>query len=201
MNETITPQQRRKFFVMCNAAARNLGLFDKAEADAYRHQVMDEEAHVQHLGDLNRKSDFDACLQRFASDAGDFLAAIEVGLGNIKRLAFIVKVMAVQVMQLKGGSELEARAYLEGIMNQARVTCGIHADNSFYMDVSQRSLRTLLQILDTYRRKLIKANFPAGTPTKFDYSVRYVIDKPVSTRITDLPSDYYVEIPFKVNVR
>ena len=200
MNETITQKQRTKFFVMCQSAARNLGLTSRAEIEEYRHQVMLDCAGCASLKDINRKGDLDACLQRFASDAGDFLAAIDAGMMDVKRRAYVVKVMAAQVMQLKGGDEAEARNYLEGIITQAKVTCGKTSDDSFFMDVSPKSLQTLLQILDTYRRKLIKAKFP-HSPMRFDDTVRYIINGPIHTRETDLPRDYYANVPFKVEVR
>ena len=104
-------------------------------------------------------------------------------------------------MQLKGGSESDARNYLEGLINQARVSCGINtSDNSFWMDVSPTSLQHLLQILDTYRRKLLKANFP-GSPVKFDDTVRYQVDGCIKIRYLDIENDYYSRQPFTVNVR
>ena len=68
------------------------------------------------------------------------------------------------------------------------------------MDVSPTSLQHLLQILDTYRRKLLKANFPSF-PAKFDDPVRYQVDGPIRERTTGIPRTYYADIPFKVNVR
>lgn len=119
---------------------------------------------------------------------------------DAKRHAYVVKVMSLQVMQLKGGTEAEARDYLEGIIGQARIPCGVTSDNSFWMDVSPQSLQHLVQILDSYRRKLLKANFP-GFPTKFDDTVRYMVDGPIRERTTGLPSGYYANMPFKVSVR
>lgn len=204
MNRTrykpVTKSQYPKFFSMLRKAASNLGLDTPAEVEDYRHRVMREEAGCDSIKQLNRKADFDACLARFATDAGDYLGAIEIGLMDAKRHAYVVKVMSIQIMQLKGGAEAEARNYLEAIITQARIPCGVASDNSFWMDVAPSSLQNLLQILDTYRRKLIKANFP-GTPTTFDDTVRYIIDGPIATRETGIPRTYYAAQPFKVNVR
>lgn len=197
----ITRAQYPKFFAMLRKAALNLGLDTPREVEEYRHQVMLEEAGCESIKQLNRKADFDACIARFATDAGEYLTAIEIGLMETKRRAYVVKVMSIQIMQLKGGSEIEARDYLEGLINQARIPCGVcTSDNSFWMDVSPTSLQHLLQILDTYRRKLLKANFPAF-PAKFDDTVRYSVDGPICERTTGLPPTYYADIPFKVNVR
>ena len=197
----VTRAQYPKFFTLLRKAALNLGLDTPKEVEEYRHQVMREEAGCDSIKQLNRKADFDACIKRFAADAGEYLEAIEIGLQETKRLSYVVKVMSVQIMQLKGGSEADARNYLEGLINQARIPCGVcTTDNSFWMDVSPHSLQNLLQILDTYRRKLLKANFP-DHPVKFDDTVRYEIDGHIRTRYTGIPSSYYSQLPFKVNVR
>ena len=197
----VTRAQYPKFFSMLRKAALNLGLDTPLEVENYRHQVLREEAGCESIKQLNRKADFDACIRRFSVDAGDYVQAVEIGLQEARRKAYVVKVMSVQIMQLKGGSENDARDYLEGIINQARVPCGVcTSDNSFWMDVSPHSLQHLLQILDTYRRKLLKAHFPA-CPMKFDDTVRYEVDGPIRTRYTSIQSDYYARLPFSVNVR
>lgn len=200
-NNSITRAQYPKFFAMLRKAALNLGLDTPQEVEEYRHHVMLDVCGCESIKQLNRKADFDACIARFATDAGEYLTAIEIGLMETKRRAYVVKVMSIQIMQLKGGSEIEARDYLEGLINQARIPCGVcTSDNSFWMDVSPTSLQHLLQILDTYRRKLLKANFPSF-PAKFDDTVRYQVDGPIRERTTGIPSTYYADIPFKVNVR
>jgi len=197
----VTRAQYPKFFSMLRKAALNLGLDTPREVEEYRHMVMREEAGCDSIKQLNRKSDFDACIKRFAADAGEWLEAVEIGLQETRRRAYVVKVMSVQIMQLKGGRESDARDYLEGIVSQARIPCGVRTDdNSFWMDVSPRSLQNLLQILDTCRRKLLKANFP-DCPAKFDDTVRYEVAGCIRTRYTGVPSAYYAGLPFRVNVR
>lgn len=198
---TITNAQRVRFFGLLRRAAANLGLSTRQEIEDYRHRVLMEEARVNSMRDLDRRSDYDACIVRLAADAGDYRAASCAGISDTRRKAYVVKVMAVQVMQLKGGGESESRDYIEGIVSQARVPCGVNtSDDSFWMDVSPRSLQNLLNILDTYRRKLIRANFP-GYPVKFDDRVRYEVDGAIRIRHTGVAPDYYANIPFSVNVR
>lgn len=197
----VTKAQYPKFFSMLRRAALNLGLSSPQEVEEYRRQVMFEEAGCASIKDMNCKTHFDACIRRFSEDAGEYLDAIEIGLQETRRKAYVVKVMSIQIMQLKGGSESDARDYLEGVINQARIACGTNtADNSFWMDVSPQSLQHLLQILDTCRRKLLKANFP-GWPVKFDDTVRYEIDGCIKVRYRDISPTYYSNIPFNVNVR
>lgn len=197
----VTKAQYPKFFSMLRHAALNLGLSSPQEVEEYRRQVMFEEAGCASIKDMNCKTHFDACIRRFSEDAGEYLDAINIGLQETRRKAYVVKVMSIQIMQLKGGSESDARNYLEGLINQARVSCGINtSDNSFWMDVSPTSLQHLLQILDTYRRKLLKANFP-GSPVKFDDTVRYEVDGCIKIKWLDIENDYYSRQPFTVNVR
>jgi len=198
---TVTREQYAKFFTLLRKAAFNLGLDTHKDVEKYRHQVMREEAGCDSIKQLNRKADFDACIKRFAADAGDYIQAVEIGLQETKRRAYVVKVMSIQIMQLKGGSETDARNYLESIISQARIPCGVcTTDNSFFMDVSPSSLQNLIQILDTYRRRLLKANFPYHQ-MKFDDTVRYNVDGTIRTRYTGIPSTYYANLPFNVNVR
>jgi len=197
----VTRSQYPKFFTLLRKAALNLGLDTHKEVEEYRHRVMREEAGCDSIKQLNRKADFDACIKRFAVDAGDYLEAIEIGLQDTRRLAYVVKVMSIQIMQLKGGSETDARNYLESIISQARIPCGVCTnDNSFFMDVSPQSLHNLLKILDTYRRNLLKDNFP-GNPLNFDDTVRFEISGQIRTRYSGLSRTYYASLPFKVNVR
>lgn len=197
----VTRAQYPKFFSMCRKAAANLGLGTPQEVEDYRRRVMREEAGCESVKDLGRTGGFDACVRRFAADAGDWREAVEVGLMETKRLAYVVKVMCCQVMQLKGGDEAEARNYLEGIVAQARVPCGVYAaDDTFWMDVTPATLRQLLQILDTHRRRLVKAVFP-DAPAKFDATVRYEVDGAVATCVTGISPSYYAALPFSVIVR
>jgi len=197
----VTRAQYPKFFAMLRRAAINLGLDTPQEVEDYRHKVMREEAGCDSIKQLNRKDGFDACIRRFAADAGEWMEAVDIGLQETKRRAYVVKVMCVQIMQLKGGSEAEARDYLEGVISRAWVPCGVcTTDDSFWMDVSPDSLQHLLQILDTYRRKLLRANFPDGQ-VKFDDTVRYEVEGCIRTRYTGLPGCYYADMPFRVNVR
>lgn len=200
-SNSITRAQYPKFFSMLRTAARNLGLHTQQEVEEYRHRVMREETGCESIKQLNRKADFDACIRRFAVDADDYLGAVEISLMDVNRKAYVIKVMAIQIMQLTGRSEIEARRYLEGILRQARIPCGVvTAYDSFYMDVAPGSVQNLLQILDTYRRKLLKANFQTSK-LAFDDRVRYEVEGMICTRYTGIPSSYYAGIPFQVNVR
>ncbi len=198
---SITDKQKSVYWVAFKAACFNLGLIGREEKDAYRHRAMRETCGKESINDLSTTHDFEAVVHRFFVDAGDFEQAAKFAVSDEHRMAYLIKVECCQIMQLKGGSESDARNYIEGIIKQARINYGVSpSDNSFWMDVSPRSLQNLLQILDTYRRKLLKANFPAY-PLKFDDTVRYSVDGTIRERTTGIPRTYYADIPFKVNVR
>ena len=158
----ITSKQRFAFFRALSAACQNLGLNTQEERDAYRKQVMREECKKEHLALLNRTTDYDRCMSRFARDAGDWQMASKFATGDTYRLAVMIRICCQQIMQLKGlpdGSDA-AINYLRGILEQSQIACGTYVnDSSFWMDISKDSILTVFQILDTHRRRLL-AGYP-----------------------------------------
>lgn len=199
----ITNSQRSAFFRAHSAACQNLGLNTQDEREAYRKQVMQEEAGKTHLAQLNRTTDFDRCMARFAKDTGDWETASKFACGDEYRLAVIIRICCQQLMQLKGlpdGSSA-ANDYLRGILEQSRIACGTYAnDSSFWMDISKDSLMTVFQILDTARRRLL-SSFPALVGLKsFDPDIVYtIIDGRI--RLTYNRRYYDSFNTIKVNVR
>lgn len=179
MNKTLTPAQRSAFFRALQAASVELGHTMPEEREAYRKTVMREETGKTHLAQLSRTTDFDACMRRFAADAGDYETASRFGIADVARRAALVRICCAQVLQLKGcpaGTD-EACDYLAGIVEQARIPCGRDLiDSSFWMDVAPDSLMVLFQILDTHRRRLIRGLLDTRTARSFlgfDPSVCY----------------------------
>lgn len=159
MNKTLTPAQRSAFFRALQAASIELGHATYEEREEYRKSVMREETGKEHLAQLSRTKDFDACMRRFVADAGDYETASRFAVADDARKAAIVRICCAQVMQLKGCvmGTTEAADYLAGIVEQARVPCGRDlSDSSFWMDCAPDNLLTLFQILDTHRRRLLR---------------------------------------------
>ena len=172
----ITAAQRSAFFRAMSAACQNLGLNTQNERETYRKRVMKEETRKDHLSQLNRTTDFDRCMAHFAKDAGDWETASKFASGDAYRMAVMIRICCQQIMQLKGlpdGSDA-AKNYLRGILEQSRIACGTYAnDSSFWMDISQDSLMTVFQILDTHRRRLL-AGYPSLDGLKgFDPQIVY----------------------------
>lgn len=193
----ITARQRNAFWAAFAAATAALGLVGAEKAD-YRHAVMREEAGCEHLGDLGRTHDFERVMYRLCCDAQDFDRALRYAVCDERRMGFLVKVCCIQLMQLKGADEAEARRYLGGLLDQARVPNGVNTDDdSYWMDLSFRAALKVFQMLDTHRRRLLKAaSFKATT---FSASVKYHKDGPILVRESVGP-DYYATAPFTVNI-
>ena len=155
----LTPAQRSAFFRALQAASIELGHDTPEAREAYRKAVMHDECGKEHLAQLSRTKDFDACMRRFAADAGNFEEAARFALGDDARKAALVRICCAQVLQLKGCvmGTTEAADYLAGIVEQARVPCGRDVrDSSFWMDCAPANILTLFQILDTHRRRLLR---------------------------------------------
>jgi len=155
----LTPAQRSAFFRALQVASIELGHDTAEEREAYRKTVMREETGKAHLAQLSRTADFDACMRRFAADAGDYETASRFAVADGARKAALVRICCAQVLQLKGcmAGTTEAADYLAGIVEQSRVPCGRDiSDSSFWMDCAPDNLLSLFQILDTHRRRLIR---------------------------------------------
>lgn len=203
----LTPAQRSAFFRALSAASIELGLDTAEDREIYRKTVMREETGKEHLAQLSRTKDFDACMRRFAADAGDYEAASRFAIADDARKAALVRICCAQVMQLKGctAGTTEAADYLSGIVEQARVPCGrdIH-DSSFWMDCAPGSLLTLFQILDTHRRRLLRGILDprtARTFIKFDPGIVYQPLPDGGMRIKYVPRAYSSLESVRVNVR
>ena len=203
----LTPSQRSAFFRALSAASIELGLDTAEDREIYRKTVMREETGKEHLAQLSRTKDFDACMRRFAADAGDYEAASRFAIADDARKAALVRICCAQVMQLKGctAGTTEAADYLSGIVEQARVPCGrdIH-DSSFWMDCAPGSLLTLFQILDTHRRRLLRGILDprtARTFIKFDPGIVYQPLPDGGLRIKYVPRAYSSLETVRVNVR
>ena len=179
-----------------SAACHNLGLTTKAECEQYRHDVMVAETGKGSIKELSKTSDFDAVLARFQADAGCYFAASDAGSQNLTRIAYRIKVLCLQLMQLKGGDPSEAREYLGGLLDQARLPNGRSLDDDgYWVDMSQKQAKAVFAMLDTHRRRLLRRWSARAT---FSPYIRYELMGPVLIR-QEVPKNYYADIPFRVN--
>lgn len=203
----LTPAQRSAFFRALQAASIELGHDTPEAREAYRKTVMREETGKEHLAQLSRTKDFDACMRRFASDAGDYETASRFAIADDARKAVIVRICCAQVLQLKGcvAGTTEAADYLAGIVEQARIPCGRDArDSSFWMDCAPSCVLTLFQILDTYRRRLIRGLLDGRTARAFlgfDPTIVYQFRATGGLRITYDAHAYDTLTSIRIHVR
>jgi len=191
----LTAKQRGCFWEAHREACVNLELSTREEREAYRKLVMREECGKEHISQLDRTHDFDRVMLRFAKDAGDYEAASRFAVADEARQVALVRICCAQVMQLKGEPEgsTAAQNYLAGIVEQARIPCGrAIQDASFWMDVAPGSLRSLFQILDTHRRRLLRAEMAKGFSAllSFDPSAVYALKQGGGVVIEQRPGAY-----------
>lgn len=152
----ITQKQLYAYFTAHRAACLALGLHDKEQQEAYRKQVMREEAGVESVKDLNRTTDYDKVMSRFCIDCGDYQAAIKYNLGTDTRLVKMVEILAQQVAQLLGTNPDKANDYVAGIIFQAGFSTKRLDSQGFLLDIATCDLWRVFQMLDTHRRRLIQ---------------------------------------------
>ena len=179
-----------------SAACQNLGIQGKEEREEYRKSVMEASTGKTSIKELSRTADFDAVISQFRSDAGCFELAIDAADQAKKRWAYLIKVISIQLMQLKGGDPAEAQAYLGGLLDQARLPNGRSLDDDgYWVDLSIGDARRVFAMLDTHRRRLLRK---WQSRSAFSPHVRYEVNGPIVIR-QEVPADYYSKIPFRVN--
>lgn len=167
-----TAAQVRSYGVAAGAACRRLGIAGADACRDYRRRVVREETGRGSLGELRTAGEYDAVMARLWSDAGDAERAVHYGVGAERRLARTVRVLAAQLMQLKGGGEGGAAAYVDGVLARAGVPAGSH-----WMDLAPTRLAQLVGILDTERRRILRRS--GARRLAFSDRVRYEVDGPV----------------------
>ena len=192
-HQGLTKPQIAVYFRAATRAARELG----EHLNDYRKRVMRDVCGVDSVRDLNRTGDFDAVMSRFYEDAGDYAAAAQYLIGDHRRIGYIIKVCAIQLMQLKSANQAEARRYLAGVLDRCRIAHGVQLDtDAYWMDLSIGEALKVFQILDTHRRRLLRGYVG---PSTFSPNVRYSFSGDTLTR-ERVTSDYYESQPFNVTL-
>lgn len=194
-----SPRQIRAYGIAATAACLELGIAGAAEQHAYRAKVVEEETGCASIKRIRSEGDYEAVMARLWMDANDYQQAAKYSIGNERRMAYNVKVLAIQLMQLKSTDEAEAKSYIGGVLDRARIPNGTRADDdSYWLDIRPDQVTSLFQILDTERRRVLK-RFGNRVGALSD-RIRYTVDGPILTR-QEVPRDYYAKAAFKVTVR
>ena len=190
----LTKPQIAAYFRAAGAAARALG----EPLDAYRKRVMKEVCNVTSIKQLNRTSDFDAVMTRFAEDAADYQSACHYAVGSGRRLAVLIAAVCEQVMQLKCLETAETGApatttpaedYLRTILNRSGNLRSNQA-GGWWLDLTDTNLQAVFAMLDTHRRRLIRRlnqSTSSSVPLSFSMDIGYFL---MGTRLAtyELPS-------------
>lgn len=153
---TLTKAQIAAYWRAASAAARAVG----EPMEDYRKRIMREECGVESMRFLNRTSDFDKIMHRFALDAEDYDAAMKYTGGDDRRLAKIVEDCAVQVLML-AGNPADPGLYVKGILQQSLILAKVSVSlfsgiTGIELDIDSASIRKVFQMLDTHRRRLLR---------------------------------------------
>ena len=149
----LTQKQTWAFFKTVAVAANALGV----DREQYRHQVMMEETGKESLKQLDRKADFEACMVRFWSDAGDFEMAARYMGGDARRLGRMCEVCAMQIAQITGVSTPKGGVpYVMGVIQQAGYAPQI-SGSTWCLDLPESDTRRVFAMLDTHRRRLLRS--------------------------------------------
>jgi len=194
-----SPKQIQAYGIAASMACRELGICGGREVEEYRHRVILEVTGCASIKHLRTEADYEAVMARFWADAGDWQQAAKYGVGNESRTAYVVKVVSLQLMQLKAFDEGQALAYIGGVLDQARVANNVgQAGGSFWLDVRPDQLVLVLRILDTERRRILRRF--GDDKTAFSDRVRYAVDGAILTR-QEVAADYYASSPFSMALR
>lgn len=195
----VTAAQLRAYGEAAAAACRAAGVAREAQRQAFRRRIVREEAGAESVKDVRSQEAYDAVMARLWEEAGDYGRASHYRISAERRQAYVVRVLATQLMQLKGGDEAGAQAYVGGVLDQAKVPNGRRLDDATYwMDVSPARLAQLVQILDTERRRLLRR--AGASRLSFSDRVRYEADGPVLV-VQGVPRGHYDDARVRVNVR
>jgi hypothetical protein len=164
----MTRAQLKPFFRAVNRAASAQGLVGREAVEAYRREVMREEAGADHAADIDPGAGYDRVMYRLAVDGGDWAAASRFATGEERRMAHLVEQCARQVIELKAIEDEPSVlfdpesvketpvAYVVGCLRQAGLLVTQTDSGDWWADISGAAAFSVFRMLDTHRRRLLK---------------------------------------------
>lgn len=153
----LTKGQLSLFWRTFQKACESKQLATAKEREEYRHEVLRDECSCTHMSDITKLLGFERVMLRLNLDAGDYEAAARFESGRERRIAHLVEVCAMQLMQLQGTSDDDALAYVVGVILQAKFTCRLDG-GTWWLDLIDGQLSAVFDMLDTHRRRMLKAD-------------------------------------------
>lgn len=157
--QSLTPVQRRTFFVALQPAAQEVG----EDPEVYRRRILKEELDVEHLADVKRTGDFDKLMSRIWADRGDYEQAAKYAISNLKRLRYRVVSAARRIVAAKDDRTGTAYDYIAGVMIQCGMARGRPSvvasellSESGWLRFNELQLKRLLMMLNTHLGRIRK---------------------------------------------
>ena len=190
----MTRAQLKTFFRAVSRAASAQGLVGREAVEAYRREVMREEAGADHAADIDPGAGYDRVMYRLAVDGGDWAAASRFATGEERRMAHLVEQCARQVIELKTiedepramftpeavAAEGDAVAYVVGCLRQAGLLVTQTPAGDWWADISGAAAFSVFRMLDTHRRRLLK-RLGWGGALAFDPASAWLLDGVILT--------------------
>lgn len=201
----MTRAQLKPFFRAVSRAASAQGLVGRDAVEAYRREVMREEAGADHAADIDPGAGYDRVMYRLAVDGGDWAAASRFATGEERRMAHLVEQCARQVIELKSvegdpapeAVKISPVAYVVGCLRQAGLLVAQTDSGDWWADISGAAAFSVFRMLDTHRRRLLKRLDWSGT-LAFDPAAAWSLDNTVlvvGTLYGHQPSPIRVGVP------
>ncbi len=155
---TLTPLQRRAFFMGLRPAAQEVG----EDPEAYRKRILREELGVEHMRDVDRGSGYDKLMSRIWQDRGDYERALDYARGSFSRLKHLIVGAAQKIVERKPDYHGSAFDYIVGTMFRAKMIdrepnvydAERLARDANWAHFSEQQLKYLLMMLNAHLGRL-----------------------------------------------
>lgn len=198
----LTPKQVSAFWRQLSATSVSLGLVGK-DVHAWRKRIILEECKVDSLTLVDRGAGYARLMRRLCEESEDYEAACYWMLDSERRLAVMAEREATQIWQIQGRSA-DAVSYVSGVLQQAGIQI-INCDNTWWFDCDINRLRDVCCMLDTHRRRLLRASGWRGiridgSPLGFSLDRVYTLHDGGCVTYYDDPDQQAMHIRYKRSV-
>lgn len=137
-----------------HAAANGLDPADRPAQDAYRHQLVFKATGQRSLKDVSRAVGFDRLMLETSRDAERFEVSAQVVMSQGRRTSDRCEDCLRQICEIEGRVGLADTAARWGYVSRM---CQHAFRQCSWEDISEDELEKVFQMLDTHRRRLLKA--------------------------------------------
>ena len=163
----MTNRQRTLFFGLFARACEAQGIYGEQARDAFRHELIARVLPLSggSLRNIGKGRDFDKLMAELSRLAQSAEASAHFATAEGRRWAYFIEAAARQVCELSAVRASMAEepsqppiAYIKGILVQAKWHWALAArGGEWWLDLTQVHEEKLFQMLDTHRRRLLRA--------------------------------------------